>query len=145
MIDFKMLTIDFPNYSEEDTDGFAVSVGDPVHVAVVANRSRRPIRQVTCSAGQQPGDEVFGLSPYRYEPVMIGRGSGKTAKPFFAPWIPASVERRIRPDKHVRSSSDPANRVLWDAEKVTFTDDAGLCWSIDHDQHLERLDEERSS
>jgi hypothetical protein len=50
-VGLRMSSGPFPNYSLADVAGFDVRIGEPVHMAVVSNESRRPIRNVVCKYG----------------------------------------------------------------------------------------------
>jgi hypothetical protein len=49
-VGFRLTFTEFPEFSEEDPSEFAVVPGDLVHVAIVCNESRRPIKDVFCKA-----------------------------------------------------------------------------------------------
>jgi hypothetical protein len=112
-----------------------------VYLAEVANDSRRPIRNVACRIEPEPGDtlqpadragfyaEAAAASSIRFSvPRFLDLsegtniqliGVGETAAFAFA------VETAEHPKAHIM---------------VRFTDDIGLHWLINHDLHLEKLD-----
>jgi hypothetical protein len=145
MVDFEMTTTRMPNWSPEDTEGFKVSPGTPVHMAIVINNSRRPIEQVTCSAGTAP--PPGWPEEYSHQPVMVGRviKSPPLAEAPDGAWmlvqpIPRSTASLIRPGESYGFVFEiKVQLALFDAEKTRFTDDAGLYWQVNRDQHLEPL------
>lgn len=103
-----------------------------VHMAVVENGSPRPIRDVVCRMRPDSAQdydceatvvaELAGTPPFR-SPRQGGQAQLIRAGLVFGFRFPFSVVDY--PDARM---------------KVRFTDDAGLHWQIDHDLHLEKLD-----
>ena len=131
---FHMSTIPFPAYSEQDVSGFDVAPGDVVHMAVVTNESRRPIRDVACKYG----DNIA---------VVVGRLVDQQPD---APGNPSRlVDWLNRPEAEVIRAGETygfafelkSNQVLLidGRGEGRFTDDVGLHWQLDGDLHLEQL------
>ena len=134
-----------PGSTTRPVPGYDVESQGSVHDADVFNESRRPIRNVACrievslGAGLQEA-RLGGV--YFTIPVITFSGGG--------PVRPASrgLEAAEKPTIPllragetgsfvfaVGAEQDPEARVT-----LRFTDDAGLHWQIDHDLHLEKLD-----
>ncbi len=106
----------------------------PVHMAVVVNGSARPIRDVVCRIKPHPAQdydfearivaELVGGQPPLRNPRQAGQ----------APLIRAGQAFTFR--FSFPFADHPDARI-----KVRFTDDAGLRWQIDHDLHLEKLED----
>jgi uncharacterized membrane protein len=106
-----------------------------VHVAEVANNSRRPIRDVSCRIEPEPGDGPYGsrrtgvyaLSEMPASRVRIGLSDG-THIPLLRADVAGAFVFAVDTKEH------PIPRTT-----LRFTDDAGLHWQINHDLHLEQL------
>ena len=136
-----------PKFSYEDAEGFEVDPGTVVHMAIVANESRRPIKNVVCKAAS-PHDTDHLLSPDPYYPaVMVGRLANQRLGPGREPpslidEIPNFRTFRIRPgEAYGFVFAISIHWQLMDSEAARFTDDAGLHWQIDYDLHLEPLND----
>jgi hypothetical protein len=113
-ITFRMTLKGFPDIAEEDGGGdFAVVPGQMVHMGIVSNGSRRPIKNVKCRIGGAPDIDL--LFPKTHSEYSQERSTGSCSR-----------STRI---KDLGLSQVTAS----------FTDDAGLPWQIDQYQHLERL------
>lgn len=147
-IGFRMTATSFPYVAEEDqdSDGFAVDEGTPVHMAVVSNGSRRPITDVECSLDDDP-DTDTDLFPVTYRKLAViagriavedipGRGEPRLFDQF-----PRSRVHRILPGEVYGFVFERNSHFDLGLSHVTtsFTDDAGLRWRIDSNQHLEPL------
>jgi hypothetical protein len=146
-VGFRLVYTEFPEFSLEDASEFAVAPGELVHMAIVSNESRRPIRDVVCKAGSwsEPDSSPFPPPGYSDKVVMIGRvadqrsGARRKQSTLIDP-IPVSRVMRIRPGESYGFVFEiTASRELMDSEVVKFTDDAGLHWCIDHDMHLKQI------
>jgi hypothetical protein len=155
-IGFRLTTTSFPHNLEEGDD-FAVDPGESVHMAVVSNESRRPIKNVKCRIGGtsdiddllKTRESDFAVVVGRVLPVSDHPGldvrspSGLPDDPD-APIHPvaASSRSRIPPGEQYgfvfEIDSHRALGLVSDIA-VRFTDDAGLHWQIDPDQHLKQL------
>ena len=146
-IGFRMTSIPFPAFSQEDASEFAVAPGETVHMAIVSNESHRPIKSVVCKAANLPETEPLIAPDYSYSAVMVGRLVNQRFGPEREPpnvslieEIPTSRARRIRPGEAYGFVFEiKVHRHLMDSEVARFTDDAGLNWQIDHDLHLKPL------
>ena len=139
-----MTVIPFPEnaWDLDDSDEFAAVPGQRVHMATVSNESHRPVDNVLCRIGSA------GLWTTRYERAVV---VGRLASDFGDRWnweqhplvdpVPRSSARRIRPvETYGFVFEIEAQRVLDLVEAAArFTDDAGLHWQIDRDQHLKQL------
>lgn len=150
-IGFQMTTGQFPGVAEEEGHDFAVDPGDPVHTAIVSNDSRRPIENVACRIGGSPvipgiSGELFGRTRSEFA-VLVGRlpDSGRPhgrEMPVLIDLVPTCRGLRIRPgEEYAFVFEIDSHRALGlvPVVAVRFTDDAGLHWEIDRDQHLKRL------
>jgi hypothetical protein len=104
-------------------------------VVVIANRSPRPIRDVTCRVYRGDGTT---LKPERAGPFWSD-GKDALKGPVFqphaaasAPVIRANNEGGFLIELPLRTDTRMSAR---------FTDDAGLHWQVDQELHLEKLDE----
>jgi cell division protein FtsB len=150
-ISFEMTSTPFPRIPEEEGYGpFAVEPGDPVHTAIVTNGSHRPISKVVCRIGGAPdADDLFPQEAGRESnlAVLVGRlpvsetVDGRSSGEIIHPGEPRR-DMRIRPGE-IRGFvfEINAHRVLGfePLVAVRFTDDGGLHWQIDIDQHLQQI------
>jgi len=138
--------IKFPHIAEEDGGGrFAVDPSQTVHLFVVSNESRRPIKKVECKIGGASGADSVFPKMHSDLAVIVGRlaapdNPGREGPRLVDP-VPRFSARQILPREkygfvfEVESHRDLALSQV----AVSFTDDAGLRWQIDQYQHLERL------
>ena len=105
-----------------------------VHLAEVANNSRRPIRDISCRIQPEPGDACKGplrghVHSLRHapSPARIDRSEG-THIPILRADVTGAFVFAADNEAHPKAQMT-----------TRFTDDAGLYWQIDHDLHLERL------
>jgi hypothetical protein len=143
-IGFQMTNTPFPDLGHY-ADVFTVRPGNRVCITIVSNESRRPIKNVVCrmsfvSTGQ------FDATPDDTKlPVLVGELAAPTlSADRAAHWVvmpvPAHDWFRIRPgEKYGFVFEVQALDVLMKGAAVRFTDDAGLHWQIDLDQHLQRV------
>jgi hypothetical protein len=131
-IGLRMSYIPFPDYSLEYVDGFKVSPGEQVHMAVVSNDSRRPIQHVVCKYGGSTA-------------VIIGRlvddSDAPGEQPDLIQPIPLSSAQVIRTGETYGFAFEiNSHRVpIGGHGEARFTDDAGLHWQLDDDLHLEEV------
>jgi hypothetical protein len=123
--------------------GLREGQGPSVHMARVTNQWHRPIRNVVCRIQPAPGDPM-------HEACLVGQVVRLSPSPVAAGHVP--TERigdvaedtkmdLVRPDAAVVFVFMYEIAQYLDARMtLRFTDDAGLHWQIDHDQHLEKLD-----
>jgi len=148
-IGFEMTSASFPRLPEEEGYDFAIDPGDPVHAAVVSNQSRRPISKVQCRVGGQsdiggPFPRTRSTSEYA---VLAGRPSDQTPTGRLDPNRLIDLAEphsglRIRPGEtyvFVFEINLHWALGLLPVVAVRFTDDGGLHWEIDRDQHLRQL------
>jgi hypothetical protein len=113
-----------------------------VHMAEVANNSRRPIRNVASRIEPEPGGSMLaavrvGLK-YEMEPVVaVSRHAGPST---FLDLSDGSHIPLVRAGEEA-SFVFEAGTEEYPKARVTarFTDDAGLHWQVDPDLHLEKL------
>jgi hypothetical protein len=114
-----------------------------VHEAVVANLSRRPIRNVTCRIRPLPvqgydwGAVVvaeLGEQPEGFRPAISSEAWFDERRDDKVPLIRAG--RKFVFQFPIPSESSPDAKM-----KARFTDDAQIHWQIDSDLHLEKLPE----
>jgi hypothetical protein len=113
-----------------------------VHMANVANNSKRPIREVTCHI---EGISADGKTRLKKDPDLYGQ------------WVTTPVASGVKTDTFTPQAKTSTYPVLTAGSNVgfvfdvtageypgllawvRFTDDAGLHWQIDTDLHLEKL------
>jgi hypothetical protein len=117
--------------------GVAAYEGRKAHAGEIANKSERPIRDVSCRIERAPGE---GL----HEAVMTGQ--------LVEMGMPPGARAVARQEAGSRLSLIRAGEAWmfifrYDVDghpdatmTARFTDCAGLYWQIDHDLHLEKLD-----
>jgi hypothetical protein len=112
----RMSYVPFPELLEEDVADFDVAPGDEVHMAVVSNESRRLV-------AQQPGAPGGRTNLVQPIPASHARviGVGETYGFVFQ----ISLHRVV----------------IGIGGEARFTDDSGLDWQLDEDQHLKKLDD----
>lgn len=147
-IGFEMTSASFPRLPEEEGYDFVVDPGDPVHMAVVSNQSRRPISKVQCRIGESdigsPFPRTRSTSEYA---VLVGRLTDQTPT---GHWDPNRLIDLGEPHSGLRILPGKTYGFVFEINShwsfdllpvvaVRFTDDAGLHWEIDRDQHLKRL------
>jgi hypothetical protein len=131
--------------------------GEPVHMVVVTNGSKRPIRDVTCRANvYSAASELFGPRRADGQPVR----QDELVKERRAPDVLGQVTA-IDPGGEAQTFVLRSPGIMWPVLKagdhvafvwglataqwprlvplVRFTDDAGLHWEIDRDLHLQKL------
>jgi hypothetical protein len=133
-----------PGSTTRPIPGYDVESQGSVQDADIVNESRRPIRNVACRIEASPG---AGLQQARLAGVYFtvpaitfpggpvrpaSRGLEAAEKPTI-PLLRAGETGSFV--FAVGTEQDPEARVT-----LRFTDDAGLHWQIDHDLHLEKLD-----
>lgn len=146
-IGFRIAGTPFPDL--EEGDDFAVYPGDPVHMAVVSNESRRPIKNVRCRIGSDSGiHDLFSDTRSESEYAVLARPvrapdtTGSQASDTVIHPSPPRSWLRIRPGEtygFVFEINVHRGLELVPVIAVRFTDNAGLHWQIDRDQHLTRL------
>jgi hypothetical protein len=135
------------NVSMRGIDGAQAKVlpedkGELVHMAVVANGSNRPIREVSAKIEviRRDGARFDKMADTYGEVVAFGLGAGAEAETFVfqqhASTMPVLVSNRKAAFVWPFTAPDHPNLLSW----VRFTDDAGLHWEIDTSLHLTRLD-----
>jgi hypothetical protein len=117
--------------------GVEVPAGRDMYAAVVGNESRRPIRNVACRIEIAPTGDAL------HPAALVGLVNEKPSRPRDA-LLEKAEDTRVR---LLRAGSKAAFVFVYDiarhpGAKITarFTDDAGLHWQIDHDLHLQKLD-----
>jgi hypothetical protein len=124
--------------------------GEPVYMALAANGSLRPIRHVACRLRTVP--DVGTYEPEgtgRYIPAeplasVIGEPDARTLEGTIIPEDPYTTSTEMR---LLRAGDTAAlvfdlvvNPDLEERLTLRFSDDAGRHWQIDHDDHLQKLD-----
>jgi hypothetical protein len=144
-ISFRLTATRFPNIAEEDSGrNFVVAPGETVHMAIVSNGSRRPIKNVECSLGDAPDTDLFP-KPHSDLAVIAGRLGAADAParghPPLVDMFPRSRVLQILPEEEYGFVFELNSHHDLSFSHVTtrFTDDVGLRWQIDRSQHLERL------
>jgi hypothetical protein len=145
-ISFRMTATRFPDIAEEDGGGdFAVAPSQTVHLAIVSNGSRRPIKNVKCRIGGAPDIDLLFPKTHSDLAVIVGRlaapdTSGRGDPRLIDP-VPRSRALQILPGEEYGFVFEINSHTDLGLSQVTvsFTDDAGLPWQIDQYQHLERL------
>lgn len=109
--------------------------GEPVYMAKVANEWHRPISNVACRIQLSPGDPMHEacltgeLTTFPTGPQMVVETAEEAKKDLVRPGGGAvfvfMYEVGVYPDAMMT---------------LRFTDDAGLYWQIDHNDHLKKLD-----
>jgi len=133
-----------PGSTMRPVPGYDLESKGRVHDADVANASPRPIRNITCRIEASPGAGlqearlagVFFTIPeitFSGGPVRPARRALETAETPTIPLLRAGETGSFV--FAVSTEQDPKARVT-----LRFTDDACLHWQIDHDLHLEKLD-----
>jgi hypothetical protein len=132
-----------PRSTSREVPGLDPAADDRAWVADIANRSPRPIRNVAGRIEAAPG-----ATPQ--EASLSGVYAEFPPSPFGDPEIArrALIDPPERPDIPLVRAGEtgtllfPVGAGLNPDARVTarFTDDAGLHWQIDHDLHLEKLD-----
>ena len=108
-----------------------------VHVAEVANNSRRPIKDVTCRIEPELGDgfqEARRVGMYAEFDMPRSRALIDLSEGTHIPLLRADVASAFV--FAADTAEDPKARMT-----TRFTDDAGLHWQINHDLHLEQVDD----
>lgn len=129
-----------------------VRYGDSVHIAVVSNGFHRPIRNVACCIQRSLDDSlnparlvarVIKEWPTRESDELTRKLTGYPAQPHDV-FVDESDDSKV---SLVPASARAVFIFIYDVPghpdaRITarFTDDAGLHWQIDHDLHLEKLD-----
>jgi hypothetical protein len=132
-----------PGASSRQVPGLDPAADGDAWMANVANGSRRPIRNVTGKIEAAPG------TPLK-QAVLAGIWSDlpPSALAFSSTPTRSLINPPERPDiplirsGHTGALIFPIGFSLSEDARMTirFTDDAGLHWQIDHDLHLEKLD-----
>ena len=121
--------------------------GTQVHAAVVSNGSRRPVSNVACKiGGWSDTGSIFQNAPRESEfAVLTGRMTDPAPSVTREPETPVEAggtEPKMLPgEKYLFVFEINSHRalLLTPVVAVRFTDDAGLHWQIDRDQHLEQV------
>jgi hypothetical protein len=146
-IGFRMTTIPFPaQVWDDDGEEFAVNPGVTVHMAIVSNESQRPIENVACRIGSPSDVDHLFPKTHRDLAVIVGRlavpdPSGRwDARAILEP-VPRSRALKIRPGERYGFVFEVNSHIALElaGAAARFTDDVGLYWQIDLDQHLKRL------
>jgi hypothetical protein len=116
---------------------------EPVHMVVVSNGSRRPIREVTVKAElirEYPDRCIRDELAYGWGRLEVALDT-KSGQVFF-PGEPSSTMPVLRAGETAGFVWD-FTTAMWELliSSVRFTDDAGLHWEIDGTLHLEKLAE----
>jgi len=116
--------------------------GPDVHMALAGNQSPRPISNVVCGIASSPLDVPRPA-------YMVGRITKHLPMPLSPPQLAQEWLTDQRKDTRVSllRAGETAGFVFPDEISnhpgimtLRFTDEAGLHWQIDHDQHLQKLD-----
>jgi hypothetical protein len=146
-IGFRLTSTPFPDLGKYSSE-FTVRPGEPVRMAIVSNQSRRPIKNVVCRIGfpSDPARFLDGTPPDDIKlAVLVGRlaapdASGDRAPDTVVQPVPLSDWSPVHPGEQYGFVFGVSPlKVLMQEATVRFTDDAGLHWQIDLDQHLEQL------
>jgi hypothetical protein len=132
-----------PRSTLREVPGLDPATNDTARAADVANRSPRPIRNVACrieAAPSAPAQEASLSGVYAEFPPGPLQAPGATNRALIDP--PAKPRITLIRSGETGAFLFPVGaRLNQDARvAVRFTDDAGLHWQIDHDLHLEKLD-----
>lgn len=122
-----------PGQTPRDILGFQRPPDSQAYTAEVANKSRRPIRNIACRIEAAAGD---GLQESRLAGVYAEADFPRTR--VFIDFIEASRWHLVRAGETAEFIF--AVDVPRHPGALRFTDDAGLHWQINHDLHLERLE-----
>jgi hypothetical protein len=146
-----MTNTPFPRIPEEAGYGpFAVEPGVLVRTAVVTNESRRPISNVVCRIGGAPdADTIFPREAGRASDlaILVGRlavpkaAAGRDSGEIIHLGEPRR-DMRIGPGEtrgFVFEINAHRSLGLVSLVAVRFTDDGGMHWQIDIDQHLQQI------
>jgi hypothetical protein len=133
-----------PTWWSGQVPGIRAKPGPNVHMARVENRWHRPITNVVCRILPAPGDAMRVAA-------LVGRMLKSDPPPGPPPglgprWVLVdqaedTTVALVRPGEGAgfvfiyEAGQYPDARMT-----VRFTDDAGLHWQINHDEHLEKLD-----
>jgi hypothetical protein len=116
--------------------------GEPVHLLLVANDSKRPIREVTCKIEAIKADQAIRhdkLADVYGEIATVGLGSTARVETF-VPQAHASTMPVLRAGRKAGFAwSFPVAQYPRLLSWVRFTDDAGRHWEITTDLHLKKL------
>ena len=127
----RMTFAPFPNYSEEDVPPFGVPVGEMVQMALVVNESRRPIRAVACR---------YGNASAVMDGRLVDEQPGSSNRLRLLDALPESSTRVIRAGETYGFAFEiKSNRAIFGHGIARFTDDAGLHWQLDENQHLDQV------
>lgn len=143
-IGFRMTVTRFPDIADEDGGhDFAVLPGETVHMAIVSNGSRRPIKNVQqCNLGDVSDANLFPKT-YSDLAVLAGRMAAVDTPDRGDLRLIDLVQRsrvlRILPGEEYGFVFERNSHYDLALSNVTasFTDDADLRWQIDRTQHLE--------
>ena len=133
-----------PGSTMRPVPGYDLESAGRTRDADVANESRRPIRNIACRIEPSPGADLqearlagvyFTVSAITFStgPVRPASRALETAETPSIQLLRAGETCSFV--FAVSTEHDPEARVT-----LRFTDNAGLCWQIDHDLHLEKLD-----
>jgi hypothetical protein len=115
---------------------------EPVHLVIVTNGSKRPIREVACKMEAIQTDSTIRhdkLADVYGEMREVGLGS-KASVETFEPQAHASTMPVLRAGHKAGFAwAFAAARYPRFLSWVRFTDDAGLHWQVTTDLHLEKL------
>lgn len=133
----EMIDLVFDTWETEtdQVDGYGDPVpGDLLHLARVTNKSSRPIWEVRCRLQKTSSSpDVPAVSVGRYQADPIGR--------YWMPPTSGESAALIRPGgEHGFVFDAKISETASARMYVTFTDDAGNRWKIDHDLHLVQSD-----
>jgi hypothetical protein len=111
--------------------------GDVLQMAKVANGSQRPIRQLVCVLADGSGAIVPASQSGRY---LVSNHPGLVGQRIMDPQSGGAVDV-IRAGDEYGFIFDVKASALTARMSVMFTDDTETRWRIDHDLHLERIDD----
>jgi type II secretory pathway pseudopilin PulG len=132
-----------PTSTSREVPGLAPDTDGMAWAAALANRSPRPIRNVASRIEAAPGapaQEASLSGVYaEFEPSPITPAGAAITRALIDPSEKPSITL-IRAGE-TGAFLFPVGRLNLDAQvTVRFTDDAGVHWQIDHDLHLEKLE-----
>jgi hypothetical protein len=132
-----------PGSTTRPVPGYNLEPQGSAHDADVANESGRPIRNIACRIQASPGADLekarLAGVYFTFPAVTFSTGQRPASRALEATERPRIPLLRAGETGSfvfaVSATEDPDARVT-----LRFTDDAGLHWQIDHDLHLEKLD-----
>jgi hypothetical protein len=124
----------------DQVPGLRESQGPPLHMARAENKWHRPITNLVCRIQTTPGDLM-------HEAWLTARMVWSAGGPGLPSYWMFRDEAQGTRVSLVRAGEAGAFIFMYEIAQypdaqmtLRFTDDAGLHWQINHDEHLEKLD-----